>query len=419
MTQQPRGPREIIAGLLTDERFRTACAERDMGAVFRLLNHRGVSTRRIAALVEITQGRLYDYMNGKSRVEKLSIFEQIADALHIPGCMLGLARRPWEPEVHSPQAATPPSLGGDDLDAMDAFRDVDRQSGGGRLYNAVVRHLSDRIARRLVDTVSGPKAFAAAAAFTEMAGWMAHDSGLDDLAARHFTRALPLARMSGDSALTAGVAASNSHLALQTGDPAQAVHWAQAGLGIIGHGPRVPSVTARLHAMEARALAVSGQSVAASRALGLADDALGTSVEVERPWTSPFDAASLASESALVLQDMAKYDDAVEHAQRAVGLREGGRARSLALSRVTLASVHIRRSDLDAAVEVGIQLLTASPALSSVRMVNQLHELRRLLEVHRRYPPVRDFLARLDDNARTRSILLADIMQPHDEGTSR
>lgn len=39
----------------------------DMGAVFRMLNARGVSTRRIAAAVDITQGRLYDYMNGKSQ----------------------------------------------------------------------------------------------------------------------------------------------------------------------------------------------------------------------------------------------------------------------------------------------------------------------------------------------------------------
>lgn len=90
---------DVVAGLLHDERLLRACATRDMGAVFRLLNTRGLSTRRIAAVVEISQGRLYDYMNGKTRVEKLALFEQIADALHIPGALLGLARRPWEPEV--------------------------------------------------------------------------------------------------------------------------------------------------------------------------------------------------------------------------------------------------------------------------------------------------------------------------------
>ena len=60
MRSQPPDPRDVVAGLLGDERLLNACAERDMGAVFRLLNARGVSTRRIAAAVDVTQGRLYD-----------------------------------------------------------------------------------------------------------------------------------------------------------------------------------------------------------------------------------------------------------------------------------------------------------------------------------------------------------------------
>lgn len=97
MDRAQRDPRDVVVGLLGDERFLGACAQRDMGSLFRLLNHRGISTRRIASAVDITQGRLYDYMNGKSRVEKIVIFEQIADAFHIPGRLLGLAPRSWEP----------------------------------------------------------------------------------------------------------------------------------------------------------------------------------------------------------------------------------------------------------------------------------------------------------------------------------
>ncbi|WP_253208382.1 helix-turn-helix transcriptional regulator [Streptomyces sp. YPW6] len=83
MDRQATDPRDVVAGMLDDPRLLAAFAERDMGTLFRLLNHRGVSTRRLAADVGITQGRLYDYMNGKSRVEKLVLFEQIADAFHI------------------------------------------------------------------------------------------------------------------------------------------------------------------------------------------------------------------------------------------------------------------------------------------------------------------------------------------------
>ncbi|WP_055495562.1 helix-turn-helix transcriptional regulator [Streptomyces sp. TP-A0356] len=412
--------RAIVAGLLGDERLLRACAERDMGAVFRMLNARGVSTRRIAAAVDITQGRLYDYMNGKSRVEKLAMFEQIADAFHIPGHLLGLARRSWEPApaVAEHQRADRPLPDGDDQAAIDHFRSADRQTGGGRLYGAVVRHLSDRVAPRLVDIGSGPQVFAAAAALTEMAGWMAHDSGHDDRAAQHFTRALPLARTSGDLPLAAHVAASSSHLALQTGDAAGAVGWARTGLDLAAQGPRIPALTARLNTMQARALAAAAQHIPAARALDAALRDLEGTAAADHPWLSPFDAAALASESALILRDLEQYDRALTHAEQAVALREAGRARSLALSRITLVDIHVRRGDLDAAVTAGHDLLSTSPILCSVRVVQQLDELRRLLEPHRSYRPVREYLVRFDDAHRARMLLLADLIPPSPGGTT-
>ncbi|MGW2899884.1 XRE family transcriptional regulator [Streptomyces sp. NPDC001212] len=420
MDRQSPHVREVVAGLLGDERLLRACAERDMGAVFRMLNARGVSTRRIAAAVDITQGRLYDYMNGKSRVEKMALFEQIADAFHIPGHLLGLARRSWEPSPATAehQRADHPPPDGDVLAAMGHFRSADRQTGGGRLYGAVVRHLSDRVAPRLVDISSGPQVFAAAAALTEMAGWMAHDSGHDDRAAQHFARALPLARTSGDLPLAANVAASSSHLALQTGDAAAAVGWARTGLDLAAQGPRIPALTARLHTMQARALAVAAQRTPAARALEAAHDDLDSVPAADHPWLSPFDAAALASESALILRDLERYDEALTHAEQAVALRETGRARSLALSRISLVDIYVRRGDLDAAVSVGHDLLSTSPTLGSVRVVQQLDELRRLLEAHRGYPPVREYLVRFDDARRVRMLLLADLIPPSPGGTA-
>lgn len=413
MDRKPIDPREVVAGLLDDARLLAACSERDMGALFRLLNHRGVSTRRLAAAVDITQGRLYDYMNGKSRVEKLTLFEQIADAFHLPGHLLGLARRTWEPpadEPHRRRSEPPPD--GDDMAAMDAFRTADRQTGGGRLYQAVVQHLNDQVAPRLVRADSGPQVFAAAAALAEMAGWMAHDSAQDHLAERHFTHALPLARTSGDLSLAAHVAASNSHLALQTGDASRAAHWAKTGLSLAAQGPRIPALAARLHTMHARALAAASQHTPAARALEHAHDALVASADSEHPWLSPFDTAALASESALILRDLGHYDQALSRAEDAVRLREDGRARSLALSRITLAGIHVHRTELDAAVSVGHDLLSTSPTLGSIRVAHQLDDLRKRLEPHKTYGPVRDHLARFDEARRARMLLLADIVTP-------
>lgn len=260
MGSQGLDPPTVAAGLLDDERMLKALAGRDMGTLFTLLNTRGVSTRKLAAAVDVSQGRLYDYMNGNCRVEKLSVFEQIADGLRIPGHLLGLARRPWEPAPEpSPPAISDLPADTGDLEAIDAFRDADRRSGGGRLYAAVTRHLTDQIAPRLVDAAGSPGVFAAAAALTEMAGWMAHDSAHDDLAVKHLTRALPLARVSGDAPLAANIAASTSHLTLHTNDRPGAARWARTGLHLAAQGPRIPALTARLHTMTARALAAAAQ----------------------------------------------------------------------------------------------------------------------------------------------------------------
>jgi hypothetical protein len=101
-----------------------------------------------------------------------------------------------------------------------------------------------------------------------------------------------------------------------------------------------------------------------------------------------------------------------------VTLREVGRTRSLALSRITLADIHVRRGDFDAAVSVGHELLTTSPTLGSIRVVHQLDDFRHLLEPHRGYRPVREYLVRFDDVRRARMLLLADIIAPRG-GTSR
>jgi 8-oxo-dGTP pyrophosphatase MutT (NUDIX family)/transcriptional regulator with XRE-family HTH domain len=59
---------------------------------------------------------------------------------------------------------------------LQAFRAADRQVGGGYLYGAAIRYLTCEVEPEL--GTSTPAAFAAAAALTEMAGWMAHDAAM-------------------------------------------------------------------------------------------------------------------------------------------------------------------------------------------------------------------------------------------------
>ncbi|WP_327064750.1 hypothetical protein [Kitasatospora sp. NBC_01302] len=87
------------------------------------------------------------------------------------------------------------------------------------------------------------------------------------------------------------------------------------------------------------------------------------------------------------------------------------------MSRITLASLHVRRGDLDAAVAVGVELLATSPTMGSVRVVQQLDGLRGQLSQHATYRPVYEYLARFDDARRMRALLLADIMPQQRGGT--
>lgn len=413
-----RGPVEVAAGLLSHPQFVAACRTRDVGTLFRLLQQHGLSTRRIAAAADISQGAFYGYTTGGRQAQDIALFERIADGFRIPGHLLGLARRTWEADA---EPAPPIPIAGHadpDLAAMDAFRKADLASGGGRLYSAVVAHLNRNVAPRLMHPDADDGAYVAAAGLSEMAGWAAHDRGDDALALRHFGRALPLARTAGDEQLAAHIAASTSTIALHAGDSAAAVHWASTGLRHADRGAPLPNLTARLHAVHGRALAAVGEQRGAEAALDEARGALGRPAQSERhPWLSGFDLAALATETTAALVDLQRYDAAAAHAERAVALRDGGRVRSRALAQIGLATVHAARLDLDAAVAVGGESLAVGSSLSSVRVLQELDALRSALAPHAGHPPVAGFLEQLGEETRLRSLLLADLM-PLSGGTS-
>lgn len=204
--------------------------------------------------------------------------------------------------------------------------------------------------------------------------------------------------------------ASMSHLALQTGRPNEAVSLAQAGRSSGNINLRAPALSSRLYAMEARARAKLGETDATQRALDEAHDGLATSPHnAPSRWTSSFDAAALASESALSLQDLGKLTAAVTEAERAVSLRTGDRARSRVFGQISLTLIRIQQGELDAACAVGHELLGACQALGSKRATKQLNDLARALSPYQANQRVNDLLDRLVAVSRQRAILFAGI----------
>lgn len=279
-----------------------------------------------------------------------------------------------------------------EMAAMQAFRVADRQIGGGYLYAAVVSYLNGSVAPRLL--TSPMPSFAAAASLTEMAGWMAHDSGRDDMARAHLDRAWELARVGRDAELQGDVAAARAHLDLHAGDPAAAIAIARHGRSVLARGPRHPGLVARLYAMEARGHAALGRGRQAARLFLHAEAALGAQNGDSSPWVPPFDEGSLASETARGLHLAGDFVGARRAAERVLELRQGDRARSRAFALLSLAQTLLcqRRPDPVEACALARRVVDEAAAVASARIGQQLREIQQLLGPHRHVATVAEYL---------------------------
>ncbi len=105
-------------------------------------------------------------------------------------------------------------------------------------------------------------------------GWMAYDAYQQPLATANFTRALRLARASGNRLLGGRVLAAMSHQAIELGQLRQAIDYAQAARTATRHNA-TPRTVAMLAAMEACAHAAADDGASCHQALDDAAKAVG------------------------------------------------------------------------------------------------------------------------------------------------
>ncbi|MDI5975666.1 hypothetical protein [Amycolatopsis magusensis] len=343
---------------------------------------------------------------GKIRWPNADYRAAFAAVLHRSQAELGFRpsaanRRPVRcapaPPLREPPAEEPPAEA--EVVAIramaSAFTSADRKVGGGLLYGQVVRYLNAEIGPRLLDVGGsvGSGLFAAASSVTEIAGWMAHDGGKDHAARRHFESAFRLASVADHDALAANVCASMSHLAGQLGESVDAVRIAEAGLERTACTTGTTRLTARLHAMRARGLAMRGDGRESVAALGNAERTLSSADgEGAAAWISGFDEASLAGEVALCLRRLGDLPGAQRHAERVIELRSGDRVRSRAFGKLTLARVLADSGRLEEAAVIGTELCRVATSLTSARVRARLDRLGDVLRPHAAVPEVAEFL---------------------------
>lgn len=275
----------------------------------------------------------------------------------------------------------------------ESLQAADRQLGGGHLYPAVVSYLRGTIAPALVSPAAGPDMYAAAASFTEIAGWMCHDGGNDDRAGRHLTQALRLATASEHAGVEANVCGSLAHLAVQTGRHGDAVAYADRGAG-----RRHPSrrLAARLHTMRARGLAALHDTTGCRRALRDAEDALHRARDGEpAEWISHFDEGSWAAEVAWCLHHIGDLPAAETNALRVIDLRGGDRRRAQCFAQLALARILVQQGRIDEAAVLAGDVADRAGVLTSARVRKQLTTLAAALRPHAAQPVIADMLTRV------------------------
>jgi transcriptional regulator with XRE-family HTH domain len=85
--------------------MKAALADRNIGAVYRVLQRHGVSQRRIAALTQQSQSEISEIIAGR-QVRSVEVLARICDGLGIPRAQLGVASDPTTAATTSPSERT-------------------------------------------------------------------------------------------------------------------------------------------------------------------------------------------------------------------------------------------------------------------------------------------------------------------------
>ncbi|ARQ70156.1 transcriptional regulator [Streptomyces marincola] len=329
------------------------------------------------------------YASGGSHVAPAALVEPSRDWLITPA----------DTEV---ARSSGPRVGGSDVAAVvattAALVDLDRRWGAGHVRPVVVHYLDSVVAGLLGGSYGeavGRELFGAAARLTELAGYMAVDTGLPGLAQRYYIQALRLAQAAGDRGFGGYVlAAGMSHLAAALGNPREVIQLARAAQE--GTRGRVtPRAEALFLAAEARGHAQLGDRSACLRAASDATAALDRAggTDEEPAWIAHFDAAYLADELAHCHRDLGQGREAQKRAAEALAGHPESRARRRAIGLLVLATGQLQDGELAQACHTATEAGTLVDGLRSGRGADYLAEFTARLEPHRNEAAVREFTA--------------------------
>ncbi|MGW6458579.1 transcriptional regulator [Streptomyces sp. NPDC055078] len=300
-------------------------------------------------------------------------------------------------------------VGSSDVEAVRAMTaaltELDHRFGSGHVRPVVVHYLNSVVSGLLSGSYResvGRELFGAVARLTELAGYMAVDTGQPGLAQRYYIQALRLAQAAGDRAYGGYVlAASMSHLAAQLGNPREIAQLARAAQeGARGHiTPRAESM---FYAAEARGHALLGDArtchAVATKAVASLERAEPEAGD-DPVWIAHFDRAYLADELAHCYRDLGESEAAAQQAADALESHPEGRARRRAIGLVLLATAQVQQREVEEACQTGTRAVELLGQLRSSRGAEYLDDFQQRLEPYADEPSVREFGARMEVQA--------------------
>lgn len=428
-SQQPGLP----AQLLSSPEMVAACRERDIGRIFQLARRGGMYNARIAKLVDLTVPRVGEVASGKRTIKDMHVIERVADGLRIPGHMLGLAKRDWEPaastplplsepagSIGQPHPTATPTLAGADLDSIlamaagpklspstvralhSSIEDYwrrDDEHGGETLRPAVVGQLR-YVIELIKDAGEGEyrrNLYGVAAELARMTGWTYFDARQYSQARVHFTQALQLAKEAGDRPFMANVLACMSLQATYEDRPADAVSLSTAAQDCARWHGATPRVMSMLSMREAFAHASLNERSATHAALTEAHSQFEriSAKDPDPAWVTYFDEAKLVVDTGIARGRLGEADAAEPLVADALRRAHPDNHRGRAFHSFWLANIQLQRGNLDEACHTAAGALEIATAVDSERVTGHLREFHELLAPYRREPAAAAFETQL------------------------
>lgn len=322
--------------------------------------------------------------------DRIDLQSRLAAASH--GGANGLARSPAHPESSwlfiSDASPVPPAyevklVTPGDLARVRSVRAhlkaIDNAHGGGIALPMATMYLRSEILP-LLDRCGrdppSPSLIEAVAEYELDVGWMAYDAGKQDLAERNFVSALRRARVAGHRLLEGRILASMSHQAIHLRRLQDAIELAQTARSVTA-SIATPRALAMEAAMEACSYAAAGDARQSHRALDDAANAVTLISACGQPdpeWLD-FDEGGFWGHAARTYRDLGELRQAEDAAQKSVTLCLPGHSRTKAQRSAILATAHLRKGELEAAIDAGEHVIHEAWGLQSGHVFGEIAQL--------------------------------------------